>query len=150
MSSVNQVHLLGNVGREPEIRHTQSGDPIANLSIATSERWNDRRTGEKQERTEWHRVVVFGPLAKIVEQYVGKGSRIYVQGKLKTRKWQDRDGNDRYSTEVVLSGFQAHLVLIDRPKDGGNQAESRPAGYQASAQRPNTLPDDDLDDEVPF
>lgn len=118
--SVNKVILIGNLGADPEIRHTQDGRPIANLSIATSESWRDRNTGERKEKTEWHRVVVFSEgLAKIVEQYLKKGSKVYIEGQLQTRKWQDQSGNDKYTTEVVLSGFNGTLTMLDSRNSGG-------------------------------
>ena len=113
MSSVNKVILIGNLGKDPEVRSMQDGKKVANLSLATSESWKDKSTGEKKERTEWHRVVVFGPLADIVDRYTKKGSKIYVQGSLQTRKWSDKDGVEKYSTEVVVQGFGAELVLLD-------------------------------------
>jgi single-strand DNA-binding protein len=112
--SVNKVILVGNVGKDPEIRRTQDGRPIANLSIATSESWRDKATGEKKEKTEWHRVVIFSePLCKIVEQYVKKGAKLYIEGALQTRKWTDKDGAEKYSTEVVLQGFNGSLTMLD-------------------------------------
>jgi single-strand DNA-binding protein len=117
--SVNKVILVGNLGRDPEIRKMQSGDSVANLSLATSESWNDRQTGEKREKTEWHRVVIFGKLADIAERYLKKGSKIYVEGQLQTRKWQDQSGQDKYSTEVVLRGFGSTFVMLDGRGEGG-------------------------------
>lgn len=114
--SVNKVILIGNCGKDPEIRAMQNGGKVANVSIATSESWKDKATGEKKEKTEWHRIVVFGPLADIVERYVKKGSKIYVSGALQTRKWTDAGGIEKYSTEVVLQGFGAELTLLDAPK----------------------------------
>lgn len=112
--SVNKVILVGNVGADPEIRRTQSGTAIGNLRIATSETWRDKNSGEKKERTEWHTVVIFTEgLVKVVEQYVKKGSKLYIEGALQTRKWQDQSGNDRYSTEIVLQGFNANLTMLD-------------------------------------
>ena len=112
--SVNKVILVGNVGKDPEIRRTQDGRPIASLSLATSETWRDKSTGERKEKTEWHRVVVFSePLCKIVEQYVKKGAKIYVEGALQTRKWTDQSGAEKYSTEVVLQGFNGTLTMLD-------------------------------------
>ena len=134
--SVNKVILLGNLGRDPEIRSMQSGDKIANLSLATSENWKDKASGERRERTEWHRVVVFGKLAEIVEAYTRKGSKLYLEGALQTRKWQDASGKDRYSTEVVLSRFDSKLVLLD------SRAESAGETRADSA--------DALDDDIPF
>jgi single-strand DNA-binding protein len=117
--SINKVILVGNLGKDPEIRRTQDGRPIANLRIATSETWKDKSTGERRERTEWHSVVIFSEgLCRVVEQYLKKGSRVYVEGQLQTRKWQGQDGQDRYSTEVVLQNFNGQLVLLDRPGGG--------------------------------
>ena len=118
--SVNKVILIGNVGADPEIRRTQDGRPIANLRIATSETWRDRNSGERREKTEWHNVVVFNEgLCKVVEQYVKKGAKLYIEGALQTRKWQDRDGQDRYTTEVVLQGFNSTLTMLDGRGEGG-------------------------------
>ncbi|WHA39834.1 single-stranded DNA-binding protein [Agrobacterium larrymoorei] len=118
--SVNKVILIGNVGADPEIRRTQDGRPIANLRIATSESWRDRNSGERKEKTEWHTVVVFNEgLCKVVEQYVKKGAKLYIEGALQTRKWQDQNGNDRYSTEVVLQGFNSTLTMLDGRGEGG-------------------------------
>jgi single-strand DNA-binding protein len=117
MSGVNKVILVGNLGKDPEIRRTQDGRPIANLSVATSESWRDKQTGERKEKTEWHRVVVFSePLCRVIEQYLKKGSKVYLEGALATRKWTDKDGVDKYSTEVVLQGFGSSLVMLDGPK----------------------------------
>src|SRR5437879_3972430 len=118
--SVNKVILIGNLGADPEIRRTQDGRPIANLRVATSESWRDKATGERREKTEWHRVVIFSEgLAKIAEQYLKKGSKVYLEGALQTRKWQDQQGQDRYTTEVVLQGFNATLTMLDRGSSGG-------------------------------
>ncbi|MDR6818729.1 single-strand DNA-binding protein [Neorhizobium sp. 2083] len=118
--SVNKVILVGNVGADPEIRRTQDGRPIANLRIATSETWRDRNNGERREKTEWHTVVVFNEgLCKVVEQYVKKGAKLYIEGALQTRKWQDQTGNDRYSTEIVLQGFNSTLTMLDGRGEGG-------------------------------
>ncbi|MBO0129686.1 single-stranded DNA-binding protein [Agrobacterium burrii] len=118
--SVNKVILIGNVGADPEIRRTQDGRPIANLRIATSETWRDRNSGERKEKTEWHTVVVFNEgLCKVVEQYVKKGAKLYIEGQLQTRKWQDQTGNDRYSTEIVLQGFNSTLTMLDGRGEGG-------------------------------
>ncbi len=112
--SVNKVILVGNLGRDPEIRRTQDGRPIANLRIATSESWKDRNSGERREKTEWHSVVIFNEnLCKVAEQYLRKGSKVYIEGQLQTRKWQDQQGQDRYSTEVVLQGFNGQLTMLD-------------------------------------
>ena len=127
--SVNKVILVGNVGKDPEIRRTQDGRPIANLSLATSETWRDKSTGERKEKTEWHRVVIFSePLCKVVEQYVKKGSKLYIEGALQTRKWTDQSGAEKYSTEVVLQGFSGTLTMLDGAA-GGRGAS---AGMQES------------------
>jgi single-strand DNA-binding protein len=118
--SVNKVILVGNLGADPEIRRTQDGRPIANLSIATSDSWRDKNTGERREKTEWHRVVVFNEgLCKVIEQYVKKGSKVYLEGQLQTRKWQDQSGQDKYSTEVVLQGYNGNLTMLDNRGDSG-------------------------------
>ena len=124
--SVNKVILLGNVGADPEIRRTQDGRPIANLRIATSESWRDRNSGERKEKTEWHTVVVFNEgLCKVIEQYVKKGAKLYIEGALQTRKWQDQTGADRYSTEIVLQGFNSTLTMLDGRGEGGGGGASR-------------------------
>ena len=129
--SVNKVILVGNVGKDPEIRRTQDGRPIANLSLATSETWRDKNTGERKEKTEWHRVVVFSePLCKVIEQYVKKGAKLYIEGALQTRKWTDKDGVEKYSTEVVLQGFNGTMTMLDGRQGagcraGGMQEDSR-------------------------
>jgi single-strand DNA-binding protein len=137
MASVNKVILVGNLGRDPEIRYGSNGDPVANFSIATSETWKDKATGEKKEATEWHRIVFFGAVAKVVEQYVRKGSAIYIEGKLTTRKWQDKDGADRYTTEIIGERLQ---MLGSRDREA-NGADAQPTGAgrrdepQGAAQR---------------
>ena len=148
MSSVNKVILVGNLGRDPEVRHTQDGKPIANLSIATSETWRDRATGERKEKTEWHRVVIFNEgLAKVAESYLRKGSTVYIEGQLQTRKWTDKDGVEKYSTEVVLQGFNSALVMLGG-KDG-TAARPDPAQQFKDAVK-QRFPDTDLSDEIPF
>ena len=158
--SVNKVILVGNLGADPEIRRTQDGRPVANLRVATSDSWRDKATGERRERTEWHRVVIFNEgLCRIAEQYLKKGSKVYLEGQLQTRKWQDQQGQDRYSTEVVLQGFNSQLTMLDRAGAGGAGSEPGEAGdfgstgptaprerkpAMAGAKR------DDLDDEIPF
>ena len=123
--SVNKVILVGNLGRDPEVRRLNSGAPVVNLRIATSENWRDKSTGERQERTEWHNVVIFNEnLAKIAEQYLRKGSKVYVEGQLQTRKWQDQSGQDKYTTEVVLTRFRGELTLLDGRGDGAQSGES--------------------------
>ena len=137
--SVNKVILVGRVGKDPEVRHTQDGKAIVNLSLATSESWRDKATGERKERTEWHRVVIFNEnLAKVAEAYVKKGSQIYVEGSLQTRKWTDQSGVEKYSTEVVLQAFRGELTLLDSKRDNGEEAPGRRSVSQ------------ELDDEVPF
>ena len=123
--SVNKVILVGNLGADPEIRRTQDGRPVANLRLATSDSWKDKNTGERKEKTEWHRVVIFNEnLCRIAEQYLKKGSKVYIEGALQTRKWQDQSGQDRYSTEVVLQGFRGELTLLDRAGSAGAVAVS--------------------------
>jgi single-strand DNA-binding protein len=156
--SVNKVILIGNLGADPEIRRTQDGRPIANLRVATSDTWRDKNTGERREKTDWHRVVIFNEgLCKIVEQYLKKGSKVYLEGALQTRKWQDKDGQDRYSTEVVLQGFNSQLTMLDGR--GGGAGESSDdfgsSGPSASRERRPSMAGaggkgGDLDDEIPF
>ncbi|MGB0695964.1 MAG: single-stranded DNA-binding protein [Rhodospirillaceae bacterium] len=117
--SINKVILIGNLGRDPETRSFQDGSKVANLRIATSENWKDRNTGERRERTEWHSVAIFGSLADVAERYLRKGSKVYIQGQLQTRKWQDQSGQDRYTTEVVVRGFGGELVMLDGRSGGG-------------------------------
>jgi single-strand DNA-binding protein len=158
--SVNKVILVGNLGRDPEVRHTQDGKPIVNLSIATSESWRDRNTGERKEKTEWHRVVIFNEgLAKVAEQYLKKGSTVYIEGQLQTRKYTDKDGVEKYSTEVVLQGFNSTLTMIGgRPGagEGGGSYGNDEFGQSGPMERPRMsgskaqIPARDLDDEVPF
>ena len=158
--SVNKVILVGNLGADPEIRRTQDGRPIANLSIATSESWRDRNTGERREKTEWHRVVVFNEgLCKVIEQYVKKGSKVYLEGQLQTRKWQDNEGRDRYSTEVVLQGFNSSLTMLDsrgeggggymsdQSSGGGGFGQSGPSGDGGGFGGPSG---GQIDDDIPF
>lgn len=128
--SVNKVILVGNLGRDPEVRTFQNGGKVVNLRLATSERWRDRNTGENRERTEWHSVAIFSePLAKVAEQYLRKGSKVYIEGQLETRKWQDQSGNDRYSTEVVLRPFKGELTMLDGRGEGGGGGGDRSGGY---------------------
>src|SRR6185503_19523314 len=128
--SVNKVILVGNLGRDPEMRRMPSGDAMVNLSVATSESWRDKASGERKEKTEWHRVVIFNPnLAEVAEKYLRKGSKVYLEGQLATRKWTDKDGQEKYSTEVVLNRFRGELVLLDARGEGGARASS--AGGEA-------------------
>lgn len=127
--SVNKVILIGNLGADPEIRRTQDGRPIANLNIATSETWRDRNSGERKEKTEWHRVVIFNEgLCKVAEQYLKKGAKVYIEGALQTRKWQDQNGQDKYSTEIVLQGFNSTLTMLDGRGEGGGSFEGGSRG----------------------
>lgn len=175
--SVNKVILIGNLGADPEIRRTQDGKPIANLNIATSESWRDRNSGERKEKTEWHRVVIFNEgLCKVAEQYLKKGSTVYVEGQLQTRKWQDKDGQDRYSTEVVLQGFNSTLTMLGGRGDGqgagggrggsdyGGNVGGGSSNYGGDYDRPSSAPSGrgssssssggnfsrDMDDDIPF
>lgn len=169
--SVNKVILVGNLGNEPEVRNLPSGGKVVNLSVATSERWRDRNTGEQREKTEWHRVVIFSEgLAKVAEQYLHKGSKVYLEGQLQTRKWQDQSGADKYSTEIVLQGFNASMVLLDgrgegagdgaggggfRGNDeGGFRGVSNNGGVGGGARRPSSnapaFEPGGLDDDIPF
>lgn len=152
--SVNKVILVGNLGADPDVRSMQSGDKVCNLSIATSERWKDRN-GERQERTEWHRVVIFSqPLVKIAEQYLKKGSKVYLEGQLETRKWQDQNGQDKYSTEVVLRPYKGELNMLDSRAEGGAggfaPAGQSYGGGSPAASQAAPAPVDDLEDEIPF
>jgi single-strand DNA-binding protein len=148
--SVNKVILVGNVGKDPEIRHTQSGKKIANINVVTNESWRDRQSGERKERAEFHRIVVFNEgLADVVERFVKKGSKLYIEGTLRTRKWQGQDGKDNYTTEVVLDGFNSTLTMLDsRSGDGGNSSSS---GYgKDSGQSSGYGGADDLGEDIPF
>ncbi len=150
--SVNKVILVGNLGADPEIRQTKDGRPIANLSVATSESWKDRNTGERREKTEWHRVVVFNEgLTRIVEQYLRKGSKVYLEGQLQTRKWQDQSGNDRYTTEVVLQGFNSNLTMLDgRSGGGGSFDRDNDRGGISNQSGGGREQSYELDDDIPF
>ncbi len=152
--SVNKVILVGTLGRDPEVRFVQDASRVANLSVATSESWRDKQSGERRERTEWHRVVIWNQnLAEIAEKYLRKGSKVYLEGQLQTRKWQDQSGQDRYTTEVVLARFRGELTMLDGRPEGG-----APAGEDTGAPPPESGPEtgtsggaaDDLDDEIPF
>jgi single-strand DNA-binding protein len=162
--SVNKVILVGNLGKDPEVRRMQDGRPIVNLSVATSDTWRDKATGERKEKTEWHRVVIFNEaLAKIAEQYLKKGSKVYLEGSLQTRKWQDQSGQDKYSTEVVLQGFNGQLTMLDRASDRGSgggdfgsddsSGSFGSAGPSAREKQPAMAgagKRGDMDDEIPF
>jgi single-strand DNA-binding protein len=167
--SVNKVILVGNLGRDPEVRHTQDGQKIVHLALATSERWRDRNTGEQRDRTEWHRVVIFNErLGEVAEKYLSKGRQVYVEGQLQTRKWTDQSGQERYTTEVVLQRFRGELTLLggrgedtgagpaDEAQDDWSRAPSQPSrgagggGRGGGAKREQGGSFDDLDDEIPF
>lgn len=167
--SVNKVILVGNLGRDPEVRRMGSGDPVVNLRIATSETWRDKASGERKEKTEWHSVVIFNEnLAKVAEQYLRKGSKVYIEGQLQTRKWQDQSGQERYSTEIVLQRFRGELTILDSRGSGGgaegggydDQSQGQISrggdfGQQASRPAPSSAPAgggrfNDMDDDIPF
>jgi single-strand DNA-binding protein len=154
--SVNKVILVGNLGRDPEVRSTQDGSKMANFSLATSDTWRDKASGERRERTEWHRVVIFNEnLAKIAEQYLTKGSKVYLEGQLQTRKWQDQSGQDRYSTEVVLQQFRGELTLLDSRQGGGERETAGASAGDFGRSGPlggggGRSFDKELDDEIPF
>lgn len=138
---VNKCILLGRVGKDPDVRTTRNGSAVAGFSLATSESWKDKNTGEKNEKTEWHNITVFGKLAEIVSQYVTKGMELYVEGKIQTEKWTDREGNDRYTTKIIANDIQ---ML------GGGSREQRPAQTQARNSSPTPSPDIDFEDDIPF
>jgi single-strand DNA-binding protein len=142
--SVNKVILVGNLGADPEVRRLGSGDPVVNLRIATSESWRDKNSGERKEKTEWHSVVIFNEgIAKVAEQYLKKGMKVYLEGSIQTRKWQDQSGADKYSTEIVLQKFRGELQMLDSAAEVANQ--------KSYAQQSSTrIPQSDLDDEIPF
>ncbi len=155
--SVNKVILIGNLGRDPEVRSFQNGGKVCNLRIATSETWKDRNTGERKERTEWHSVAIFSePLVRVAEQYLRKGSKVYIEGQLETRKWQDQSGQDRYSTEVVLRPYKSELTMLDGRDSGGGMGGGGQMGYDDrggdsyGGGSSSPAPSRDLDDEIPF
>ncbi|WP_137700596.1 single-stranded DNA-binding protein [Marimonas lutisalis] len=156
--SVNKVILIGNLGRDPEVRTFQDGGKLCNLRIATSENWKDRNTGERREQTEWHSVVLRGEgLVRVAEQYLRKGSKVYIEGQLRTRKWQDQNGQDRYSTEVVVSGFGGSMVMLDGRGGeggggygGGSSGGYDSGGYDSGGPGQSGGPSRDFDDEIPF
>ena len=151
MAGINKVILVGNLGAKPEVKYASNGNAISNLSVATSESWTDKSTGQKQERTEWHRVSLFGKLAEIAGQYLDKGSKVYVEGKLQTRKWQDQNGQDRYTTEVVVSGFNGTLQMLDRRDDSSSSALSENVAVKDQTE-PSITPvsKDEFEDDIPF
>jgi single-strand DNA-binding protein len=152
MSGVNKVIVVGNLGQDPETRMMPNGGSVTNISVATSEKWKDKNTGQQEERTEWHRIVFFNRLAEVVAQYLRKGSKVYVEGQLRTRKWQDKDGNDRYSTEIVAKEMQ---MLDSRGGQGGGQQQSQggydyPEASAAPSAAPAAAPANDFDEDIPF
>jgi len=152
--SVNKVILVGNLGADPEVRTFQNGGKVCNLRIATSERWKDKNTGEQKEKTEWHTVAIFNDgLVRIAEQYLKKGSSVYLEGQLQTRKWQDKDGNDRYSTEVVLQGFNSNLTMLGGRNDGGGFSSGGSGGGGGMSKPAENAPafnSNNSDDDIPF
>jgi len=155
--SVNKVILVGNLGRDPEVRFAQSGSKIVNMSVATSESWKDKQTGERKEKTEWHRVVIFNErIADVAEKYLKKGSKVYLEGSLQTRKWQDKDGNEKYTTEVVIDRFRGELTMLDTKGGGagGGMGDEPPPADEPSSGRSAPAKGGkkggDLDDEIPF
>jgi single-strand DNA-binding protein len=148
--SVNKVILVGNLGKDPEVRRMTSGDAVVNLSIATSESWRDKASGERKEKTEWHRVVIFNKnLAEIAEKYLRKGAKVYVEGQLQTRKWTDKDGAEKYSTEVVLQNFRGELTMLDG-KGGGGEGGAATSFGGGARETPASFQRDEMDDEIPF
>ena len=145
--SLNKVILVGNLGNDPDVRTMQSGDKVANLSIATNERWRDKE-GNQQERTEWHRVVIFGRVAEVAERYLRKGSKILIEGQLQTRKWQDQSGKDRYTTEVVVRGFNGTMTMLDGRDGGGRGHGSGPDGRSDHGSGETSVPRGEYDDRV--
>ncbi|MCH2261637.1 MAG: single-stranded DNA-binding protein [Candidatus Thioglobus autotrophicus] len=151
MAGINKVILVGNLGAKPEVKYASNGNAISNLSVATSESWTDKSTGQKQERTEWHRVSLFGKLAEIAGQYLDKGSKVYVEGKLQTRKYTDKDGIERWTTEVVVSGFNGTLQMLDRRDDSSSSAPSEDVTVKDQTE-PSITPvsKDEFEDDIPF
>ena len=153
--SVNKVILVGNLGQDPEVRSFSNGGQVCNLSLATSENWKDKNTGERRERTEWHRVAIMSePLVRVAQQYLKKGSKVYLEGQLETRKWQDKDGNDRYTTEVVLRPFKSELTMLDSrgggDSMGGGYGQQISGGMNEGPSQGGGGSNFDLDDEIPF
>ena len=150
--SVNKVILVGNLGKDPEVRRMTSGEPVVNLSIATSESWRDKASGERKEKTEWHRVVIFNKnLAEVAEKYLRKGAKVYVEGQLQTRKWTDKDGAEKYSTEVVLQNFRGELTMLDGRNGGeGGGGGGFGGGRSGAGEAPASFQRDEMDDEIPF
>ena len=151
MAGINKVILVGNLGAKPEVKYASNGNAISNLSVATSESWTDKSTGQKQERTEWHRVSLFGKLAEIAGQYLDKGSKVYVEGKLQTRKYTDKEGIERWTTDIVVSGFNGTLQMLDRRDDSSSSGPSEDVNVKAQAE-PSITPvsKDEFEDDIPF
>jgi len=151
MSGINKVILVGNLGAKPEVKYASNGNAISNLSVATSESWTDKSTGQKQERTEWHRVSLFGKLAEIAGQYLDKGSKVYVEGKLQTRKYTDKEGIERWTTDIVVSGFNGTLQMLDRRDDSSSSAPSEDTNEKVQTE-PSITPvsKDEFEDDIPF
>jgi len=149
MSGINKVILVGNIGAKPEVKYSSNGSAIANLSVATSETWNDKNSGEKQEKTEWHRVSLYGKLAEIAGQYLDKGSKVYVEGKLQTRKWQDQSGQDRYTTEIVVSGYGGTLQMLDR-REGMATGSQSASSNNMSNDTVEVADNSGFEDDIPF
>lgn len=133
MAGINKVIIIGNLGQDPEVKFMPSGEAVANISIATSESWKDKQTGEQKEKTEWHRVVMFGKLAEITGEYLKKGSKVYIEGKLQTRKWQNQQGQDQYTTEIVVQGFNGKMEMLDSRQQGQQSAPQQQSGFQQQA-----------------
>ena len=148
--SVNKVILVGNLGQDVDLRHTSDGRAVANISLATTDSWKDKNTGEKMQKTEWHRVVFFGPIASIANQYLSKGSKIYVEGKLQTRKWQDKNGQDRYTTEVLVGGPNATMQMLDSKQDTGSNMSGEQSQNNPMNNQVNDNTEDQFDDDLPF
>lgn len=154
MSSLNKACIIGNLGKDPEVRRMNSGDPVVNLSVATSEKWKDKASGENKEKTEWHRVVIFNKnLAEIAEKYLRKGSKVYLEGKIQTRKWTDKDGVEKYTTEIVLQNFDGVIKMLGGG-EGGERQGGQGGGQQSQQRSQGTAPAsfqrDEMDDEIPF
>lgn len=160
---INKVILVGNLGADPEVRYMPSGGAVANITIATSESWKDKATGEDREKTEWHRVAIFGKLAEVAGEYLRNGSQVYIEGQLQTRKWQDQNGQDRYTTEVVVQGFNGVMQMLGGKQQGGNQGQGQQQGGWDQPQQPQAQPQQkpqsqpqyneppmDFDDDIPF
>jgi single-strand DNA-binding protein len=150
--SLNKVILIGNLGKDPEIRSTHDGREVANLVVATNESWTDKNSGERREKTEWHRIACFNPgLINVIRNYLKKGSKIYIEGQLQTRKWQDQSGQDKYSTEIVLQGYNCNLTMLDRSSGGGGEFSEKSQGKGAPAEsHSSSASADHIDDDIPF